>query len=263
MGFRIVKGEPHIAWFPVNCGTGPTATTCYNGGIVYNPTEGMKPLIAAVAKPEVAAYPFGIVIGNNNRTPLYNSTYHAEYIASVITQANQAARDFFGVEGMYPKGEPQAMVHVAILDKSFIIEGPIAGATIDTAPEVVTCDTVSADGLTGMTHNALSWTPVANNNMFYCRSGANMGNYRMSYAASTTTPTFYNPWPKPWAVGDTFVVVPVGIGRQYLEFYNALGLWVSSVDDLTHAFQVDVISMDLTTAGREKIQFKFTTSTGH
>ena len=262
-GFDIVKGEPHIAWFPVNCGTGPTATTVYNGQLVYNPNGGMKTIIAAVAKPEVICYPFGVVIGNNNRTPLFSSTYNAEYISSTITQATSLARDWFGAEGMWAKGDPQAMVHVAMLDRTCILEGPIAGATISTAPEVVTCTTADTDGLTGMVHSTLSWTPVANNVMFYCRSGANAGFYRSSYAASKTTPTFYSPWPKNWAVGDTFCVVPIAYGRQYAEFYGGVGLWVSSTDDLTEAYQVDVISMDLSVAGKEKVQFKFVTSTGH
>jgi len=248
---------------PINCGNGPTATTVYHGQIVYNPYDGVKTIIAAVAKPEIVCYPLGIVLGGNNRTPLFNSTYNANYISSVITQANLLAREFFGVEGMYSKGEPQAMAKIAVLDRSCVIEGPIAGTTVSTAPEVVTCDAVDTDGLTGMTHSALSWTPTANNNMFYCRSGKNMGLYRMSYAASTTTPTFYSPWPYSWVVGDTFAVVPVGIGRQYLEFYGGLGLWVSSTDDLTHAYAVEVIKLDLSVAGRETIQFKFVTAIGH
>lgn len=263
MAIKVVKGSPHVDWFPVNCGNGPTATTVYNNSVVYNLYDGVKSIIAAVAKPEITSYPFGVVIANNNRTPLFNSTYNTEYTASVITQADLAARDFFGVEGMWAKSTKQAMVKVALIDRTTILEADLRGATISTAPEVVTCTTGSTDGLTGMVHSTLSWTPVANNNMFYCRSGANMGSYRMSYAASKTTPTFYSPWPEDWTAGDTFVVVPVGLGQQYLEFYGGLGLWVSSTDDLTEAYAVRVVSMDLSTAGKEKIQFNFTTAIGH
>ena len=258
MAIRVVESPLRTVWIPVNCGTGPSATTVYNNSLVYVPTDGAKALIAAVAKPEIATAPFGVVLGNNNRTPLFNSTYNAEYIASVITQADLAARDFFGVEGMTAKSEQQAMVKIAVINTSTVLEADIRGATINTAPEVVTCTTVSSDGLTGMVHSALSWTTTANQNTYYCRSGANLGFYRTSYAASTTTPTFYNPWPYDWAVGDTYVVVPVAIGgSKYLEFYGGLALWVSSTDDLTHAFECDVISMNLKETGKCTVQFSF------
>lgn len=256
MGFKIVEGSPKADWFPVSCYSSPTVNTAYVGQIVSLVYDGVLTPGAAGAGPDVTSYPFGIVIATNNRTPVFNTTYNAEYVSSCITQATLATRDFAFHEGMTHKGERQAMVKVAILDPTCVIEGPIRNAAIGTAPGVVTCTTASTDGLESMVHGNADVALLANNNMYFCRSGANMGIYRKSYAASQTTPTFYSPWPEDWAVGDTFVAANVGIGRQKVDF-DAAGMWIENSAALTNYYLVDVLSMNLETAGAEAMQFKF------
>jgi hypothetical protein len=255
-GFKIVEGTPSVKWFPVSCGTAPTSNTVYEGQIVQFATGGVIALGAEDAGPVVSKYPFGIVVGTNNRTPLYNTTYNAQYITSVITQATLAARDFAFVEGMFPKSFPQAMAKVALIDPTCVIEGPIRNGGATTAPGVVTCTTASTDGLTSMVHGAADVALLANNNMYYCRSGADRGFYNMSYAGSQTTPTFYSPWPYDWTVGDTFVAINFGLGRQKIAL-DSTSQWINNAGALSNYYLVDVVSMDLTKAGEEKAQFRF------
>ena len=263
MGFIIKEGSPKVGWFPASCGTGPTAVKFYMGQLVQWMYGGVYPLIAAVAKPEVTSFPFGVVLGFNvapgNAT--YDSTYKCEYASSVITQATLLAKagNVAFAEGMIQKGELQLMVKVGIIAPDCtVLEGPICSGTFGTAPTVVTATTADTDGLSGMVHGTADATFVANNNMYYCHSGKNQGVYRMSYAASATTPTFYSPWPNVWAVGDTYVATNMGIGRQYVEFGTAgVGMFIDNTDNLTHAFVVNVHSMNLETAGKETAQFSF------
>ena len=78
----------------------------------------------------------------------------------------------------------------------------------------------------------------------------------MSYAAHQTTPTFRLAWQNCWVVGDTFAVANVGMGRQVLQFDSA-SMWVESSAALTsYGFAVDVLSMDLSVANQETIQFR-------
>jgi hypothetical protein len=258
MGFKIVEGTPSEKWFPISAGTGPTGNTCYIGQIVKWQTGGILPLGAAAANPDVTYFPFGIVTGITDRNGgTFSSTYQAVGTSQVITQATALARDFFGQEGMWAKNQANTIVKVAILDPTCVIEGPIKNAAIGTAPGVVTCTTASTDGLSSMVHGNADVATVANNNMYYCRSGANAGFYNSSYAASQTTPTFYTPWQYDWAVGDTFCVTNVGLGRQKIQFDSA-SMWIENSAALTsYYFMVDVLSMDLSQSGKESAQFKF------
>ena len=262
MGFKVVEGSPKVGWFPASCYNGPTAVKFYIGQLVCWFGGGVYPLIAAAAAPEVTTFPFGVVIGFNTQAPnFYDSTYKAEYATSVITKAGLIAK--YGqvvlTEGMMHKNELQLMLKVALIEPDCtVLEGPIYNGTAGTAVGVVTCNGVDTDGLTGMTHTASDATLVANNNMFYCRSGKNRGLYRMSYAASATTPTFYSPWPYSWVVSDTFAVTNIGIGRQYAEFGAAgVGMFISNSDDLAEAYVLNVHSMNLEVAGAETAQFTF------
>lgn len=256
MAFKVVKNPVHVGWFPISAGTSPTANTAYIGQIVKWQTGGILPIGAAAANPDVTYYPFGVVIGLNDREPVSDST--GQYGTAATTQALSIARDCAFQEGMFSKGDSQALALVALIDANTILEGPICNAARATAPGVVTCTTASSDGLSSMVHGSSDVTTVANNNMYYCRSGANAGLYRMSYAASQTTPTFYNCWPYDWAVGDTFCVTNVGLGRQLLQL-DSTAMWVENSAALTsYYYVVTVNSMDLTKAGAETIQFRFT-----
>ena len=263
MGFIIKEGSPKVGWFPASCGTGPTAVTFYMGQLVMWKYGGVYPLAAATALPEVTVFPFGVVLGFNvapgNAT--YDSTYKCEKAASVITQATLLAKagNVAFAEGMQSKGELQLLVKVGLIAPDCtVLEGPICATAFGTAPTVVTCTVADTDGLTGMVHGAADATFLANNAMYYCRSGKNQGVYRQSYANSGTTPTFYNPWPNVWAVGDTYCATNMGVGRQYVEFGTAgVGMFIDNADNLTHAFVVNVHSMNLSVAGKETAQFSF------
>lgn len=256
-GFRIVEGTPSVKWYAVQ-----NSATVYIGQIVQHCTCGVAVLDAANDAPQAAAngVPFGIVIGINNRTPTSNSTYSADYGTQVSTLATAAARDWYGVEGMWGKSDNQLFAKVALIDSTSIIEGPIFDTTYGTAPTVVTCTTADSNGLSGMIHSAGGAANyAAYNAMYYCRSGNNKGIYRQPSAVATmTTPTFVQPWPNIWTVGDTFVVTGIGLGKQKLQT-DAYSMFI---DDNANNyggsyFPVFVVSMDLATAGQETAQFRF------
>jgi len=264
MGYEVVKNPVHVGWYPVDY-TNSTAQTCYIGQIVVlgptGSTNGVKPwVIAGVADTTADWIPFGVVIGTNNRTPLYNATYGAEYITSVRTQAAQVARDWTGQEGMFSKGDPQALVQVAVLGPHTVLKGRIFNGAYGTAPTVATVTTGSSDG-TGYTSSANEFTPVAYKATYYCRKGANAGLYRTSYDTSTTTKTFYGPnWPYDIAVGDQFVGSNLVLGTT-TGMLDSLGMWIenSAAVMTTNYIFMDVLELNLSTAGEEYAIFKLNT----
>jgi hypothetical protein len=262
-GFRIVEGPQDAKWFPI-----ATANTVMVGQIVkYSANtagQGVMALGASTTAGEVTAngVPFGIVIAVNNRTPLSNSTYSTQYATQVNTQAGVLARDYFGVEGMFGKGDPMAMALVEILTPISVIEGPIMKTSYGTAPGIVTCSSVDTNGLTGMVHSAgdaAAYEP--GNNMYYCRSGNNTGIYRSANAVvSNTTPTFEQPWPYCWTANDTFAMTNFGLGRNRIQLQATYGMYIDNAANVTaggYHFKVFVLSMDLTKAGQETAQFRF------
>ena len=257
-GFRIVEGSsgvPSRKWFPVSY-VGGAAQTVYVGQLVkLVDGDGVAPLPNAAAGPAVI-YPFGIITALNKRTPTYDSTYKTNYGISVASQADELARDYFGAEGMTGKGEPALMAKVALIEATSVIEGPVMKTAYGTAPGILTMTTGSAAGLTGFVHNTADSTLVTLNNMYYCRSGLNAGLYRSSYAGSATTPTFRRAWPYATAIGDTFVASNFGLGRQAIDF-NSVGMYIDNGAALTNYYAVDVLSIDLKTAGQETAQFRF------
>lgn len=252
MAFKVVKGNPTVDWFPVAQGA-----TVYVGSIVQLLTGDGVSVIGAASSGDVTPM-FGIVIGTDaypgNAT--YNSTYNTEYIAAVTTQATIAARNPAFHGGMVPVGDKAVYVKVALIDRTCVVEGPIYETTYGVAPTVVTCTTASADGLASMVHGSMTATTAAYYNMYYCRSGANRGIYRISYAASATTPTFYIAWPEDWAVGDTFVVAQIGLGRTKVMFNTVSTCIENGLDLASNYYLVDCMNVDLSVAGKEKAQFK-------
>ncbi len=256
--FRVIESPQKPIWVPVDY-----ASTLYVGEFVvcgFNASvQGAYPyVVAGLGDITGDKGIFGIVIGTNNRTPLYSATYKTEYITGVATQALQLARESSGQEGMWSKTDPSAMVQVAIVTPNTVIEGDIFKAAVGTAPDVVTNTTLSSDGST-ITTAAMTYATVAYNSIWYCRSGANMGLYRIGYAASTTSNTFYLTWPYDIAVGDTFCMVPLTIGQSKADF-DALGLFIDSNMDTnqygTDYIWLDVHSVDLRYAGKETARFR-------
>ena len=259
--FRIDHGSPRKLWVPVDRTTGASlyvGQLVQMGGTSFN---GAAPLAAAKGAADTtnAQIIYGVVCGTNYKTPVFLATY-GQYAAPAASQADQASVVKLGVEGMHPKGDPQVMVEVDVIDASTVLTGDICNATQGVAPTVVTVTTGSTTGA-GMTTGAIDFTPVANMNTFYCRSGANKGIYRVSKTISKTVHTFDTYWPYDIAVGDTFVAVPMKQGQSYVQINETAGYLGTCFDcsdsPATNYFQIDVLSLDLREAGKETVTFMF------
>lgn len=211
----------------------------------------------------------GVVVGINDRTPVYDSTNGLQYITGVTTQAALAARDYTGQEGMYSKGEKQALVQITEILPNTVIQGSIYNATWGTAPTLLT-NTASdtTGGTSAYATNTAQATNVANCGTMYCRTGANAGLYRVDSAASATAPANTVAFPYDIAVGDTFVYVPFKQGNSNIAIgvsgdgtASSKGTFVNcDLDPViagTNLFNVVVYKLDLATAGSETVEFRF------
>ena len=263
MGFTIANGAIWDIWAPVNYAN--SAETLYEGQIVGGAVasdvasgEGVAPIGAAAGHSDTtgSAVPFGIVVGCNSANPTYNSTYQGFSISTVDSQAEQVANDVRGAEGMFAKGDPQALVKVSVIGADTIIKGPIFNGAYGTACTVYTNTSASADGST-VTTTAIGNTPLAYNVTWYCRSGANKGLYRVAYSTSTTSHTFYVTWPYDIAVGDTFVPIFLKVGSCKGQFDSESTYIEQQGDYATNDYCLDVLEIHAETAGEEYALFKF------
>lgn len=259
MGFRVVDANPQVVWVPVD-----NADTLYQGQIVKAGGDGVVPFGAASGAADTSnkGVPMGVVIGVNAKSPTFNSTYKGLSITAVASQANQLARDWFGAEGMYSKGDPQALVRVALIGPNTLLEGPIFNAAYGTAISAKTETTGSADGLTVTlaTTASADFTPVADLCTLYCRTGANMGLYRVTDSTSKTSLAVDVAFPYDIAIADTFVYVPLRpFGVSYVQF-DAESTYIeggTSASLATNYHIVDVIRLNLAESGKETAIFKF------
>jgi len=261
-GFTVVGSPMNTRWFPVDY----NAVTLYVGQLVTwcfgDSGQGLKAWDVAGAMDttvDPGQAPMGVVIGFNNRVPLFDTTYKGEYGTSVSTQAAQLARESVMAQGMW-KNDPALCAQVAVLDTTTQLKGRIFDTTYGTAPDVVTNTTQSTTGAT-ITTAAVDHTYPAYNAMWYCRSGGNMGLYRPSYSASTTSHTFYLTWPYDIEVGDTFVPVAFTLGMSKMMF-DSVGTYVEqwgndhATSYSTNYLWVDVMDINLATAGNEYVIFR-------
>ena len=258
MGMRVVENAVRTIWAPMDTTSTPTL---YYGQLVVVTGDGVGPAAAASGVGDTTGKQvlYGIVVGSNNRTPVYDSTHSTDKITAVITQAAQTERDWVGAEGVWVKGDPQCMVQVAVISAETVIQSPLYVTSDGTAPTLLTVTTGSTDGL-GFTSNATDFTPVADLCTSYCRTGKNAGIYRISDDTSTTVETNDLAFPQDIAVGDTFVRVPVRpVGYSYVQL-NATdpGLFINCALGLvTDYFIIDVLELDLRVAGKENVKFRF------
>lgn len=262
MAFSIVhpKNSQNV-WLPVLAGE-----TIYTGQIVSNDAsalvEGVQYLPQAVGASNTTNkdIPLGVVIGNNNVSGniAYSSTYKAEYItAAAAGSAYNSTTQYQGVEGPWAKGDPIAMVQVALIDPCTVLRAPLYNAAVGTAPtEVVVSTGSGTDGL-GCTTSATDVASVATLGTIYARSGKNAGIYRTLTSASTTTHTWLQAMPKDMEIGDKAVIVPLRpYGISYVQI--TMGLYVDvSQAAATNYFTIDVIRLDLRDAGNEYVEFRF------
>lgn len=261
--FKVVEGEGRTFWCSTN-----GSSTYYNGQLVaiVQASKAVAvggtcvPLAVPAGEADTTNFQviYGIVAGNNNRTPVSDST--GEYITGVTTQATQLARDGAFQEGMYSKGDPQALILVTEVLPTTVIEGPIYDAAYKTlVADLTVSASTDTDGMVSanVTVNAATFTPVANRATIYCRKGANAGLYRVTASTSTTAPQVTIAFPRDIAVGDTFCYVPYkqGFSRAYIA---GPGLYLDANDGgATNNFHIFVYKLDLSTAGKESAQFRF------
>jgi len=264
--FSVEQGAVRTQWFPIDRVVG--ASTLYVGQLVKADMSvainGVAPLAAGAAGAADTTGKnvlFGVVIGTNDQVPTYDATY-GQYIASVQTPAQQKARKFFGVEGMWAKNDPQPFVKVAVIDAHTVLRGNIYNATVGVAPTVVTASAVNATAGLGMTTGSIDVATIAQLCTTYCRSGANRGLYRVNLSASATAHTFTTYWPYTLAIGDTFVTVPLKpFGTSYAQITTTAGYigmgFNCAATPATDYFLIDVLELDLREAGKETVLFRF------
>ena len=257
MGFKVVQGSPQTVWARVD-GT----DTLYVGQLVTSSSDGVLPMTGAVGAADTTgkAVPYGVVIGTNNKIPLFNSTYNAEYITAVVSQADQLASEKVMVEGIYPKLESSAMVEVAIIDPNTVISGPIFNTTYGTVPSEQTITTAQANGMTtAETWSAADTTAfVADESTIHMRSGLNKGLQRIGINATNTAPQVTHAFPYDNTTSDTGLQVPIReIGTAKLNFDDESTFIDTEHEYTTNYYVVEVIKLDLTEAGKEHCIFRF------
>ena len=258
MGFQVVSSTPHLCWCPVDYGS--AGDTLYVGQLVQSTGDGVAPLGAATGAYDTTddKLVFGVVVGTNNGVTNFDSTYSAEKITSVSSQADLLARDCKMQEGPWGKGDYQTMVQVAIIDSTTILRGPIRNGAIGTLMSVETVDSASTTGLGISIDGAFDQTAVADNATVYCRTGANMGLYRIRTDSSNSEGTCAVAFPHDVAVGDTFVsanVRPIGMSKAQLDSES---MYVENSAALTSDYYgIIVHKLDLADSGGECVEFRF------
>jgi len=265
MPIEIVSGSPQTIWTPIK-----DSATIYVGGLVTcdssAPAEGieMLPDSAGVFNETNNDIPLGVCIGTNRKSPLFNTTYKCEYITDPgAADAHDGASIEYWTQGdIWAKGDPIALAKIALITPSTILRASIYNAAVGTAPTVMTVTTGSSDGL-GITTNATQFTPEAYPTAtIYCRTGANAGSYRLLDAASATVHTWDKAMRNDIAVGDTFVAVPMRFfGPSQIMFDATSASFVDCADAPvlagTNRWSVIVTRLDLSTAGKEFVEFYF------
>lgn len=256
MGFKVVHG-PSVQkiWAPI-----VDSDTLYIGQIVEcQGAEGCTPIGVSAGANDTTGkvVPFGIVVGINS-IPGYgnfDSTYKTDKITDATPHASTT--EFQSVEGVWPKGDKQAMVEIALIDATTIIEGPIFNAAVGTAPTVGTVTTGSADGLS-CTTNAVDVAGVAVLSTVYFRAGANKGQYRISDDTSATAHAWDKATVYDVEVGDTLVKTNLrAIGPSRVQF-DSESIYIDCAAALTTDYYgIDVIKLDLSVAGKEHCHFRF------
>jgi len=262
-GFDVVESPLRTVWMPVGtAAASAAANTLYVGQLVTNTigtTSSGAFQFVQNGTPDTRC-PFGVVVGTNNKEPLFSSTYNSEYITSAVTQATQVARKSAGLgEGgaMYVPGEVRAMVKVAVIGPNTILKGRIFAGAYGTAPTVGVVTTGTAG--TGYTcSGGLGLTRIAYNSTSYFRTGLNSGLYTIGYdtGATTAAVTFYLYTPYAISAGDTVVCVNVAQGITNLTF-DALGTYVDGQAAQAATQVVEVLELDLSVAGSESVLFRF------
>jgi hypothetical protein len=267
LGFEVVYSPQKPIWVPVD-GTATLAQgmLVYYGAATPASTSGVVVMPAASGVCDNANHlvPFGVVVGDNNATPVYTTLTTANIkvktITGVDTAVAQLARDFRQVEGMYSKGDPQPFVQVIRITPETVLKGHFKGsATVGTTAIV---ETTAASGLstTGATVTAtFGFTAVAQNSTIAYTSGANAGLYRVRTDTGTTITTNTRAFPNAPVVGDKVKSVNVRQGYCRMNVDTTYGMWIDNTAALSsNYYAICVYSIDLMQpAGEEYCTFSF------
>ena len=267
MPITIAQGSPQDLWVPVT-----DATDIYVGGIVCvdrdAPGEGVivLPDASGVANVSNNDVPYGVVIGTNLKTPVFDTTYKCDMITSPASADphDGASIEYVGVEGPYSKGDQVAMVKVSLITPSTVLKASIYHTSVGTALTERALTAGSSDGLT-CDVAASDFTPIAYPvQTIYFRTGANAGTYRLiDYASATDlrwdTATVNDP-----AIGDILVMAPIRThGFSTVLFNNTSATFVDIDAPVLNAngrYVINVVRLDLREKGKEFVEFMFDAS---
>ena len=257
-----VLGNPQKIWVPLK-----PATTAYVGSIVCVDSSGLEEGVVVMEQADGASnttnkdVPFGVVVGHNLKTPVYDTTYKAEKITDGgATAAHGSTTEYVGT-GASPYGfaDRLPMVEIALIKPGTMLRAPIYNNAVGTAPNVLTVTTGSSDGLS-MTTNACEFTPVADLCTVYCRKGGNSGIYRITDGTSSTAHQWDVATPYDIAIGDTWVAAPLrpfGLSYVRLGDDTVCSYINSSETPATDYSIIHVTRLDLSVAGKEFAEFYF------
>lgn len=246
-------------WCPVNSASTPTL---YVGSLVKSAGDGVDLVATASGVYDTTNKQilFGVVIATNDSayTKVTDSTTGVDKLAGLTTQATQNARNFWGAGmGNYPANDPQPMVCVQLITAETVLRSPLYNSTWGTAPTLLTTTVVSAAG-TGFTSNACDFTPVADKCTSYFKTGANANLMRVSTDTSTTVETNAVAFPNTMVIGDTCIRVPVRpVGASFVQIDSKSMFFDVSASPATNYFGIQVLGLDLRTAGQESVLFRF------
>lgn len=261
MGMEIMQGSYGLQWVPVDDNAG-SYDTLYVGQLVKSASDGVLPLGTAGSGLTVfsAQSVYGIVVGTNLRTPSFDTTYKAEKITSVAPHANTVEYCLSGGSGKVPVGDTAAYVLVDRVGPGTVIKAPIFNAAYGTAITVGVVTTGNTSG-TGFTCSAglldFSGTVVADRNTAYFRTGANRGIYRVCTDASATVKTVDHDFPFDIVAGDTAVAVHLRPWGLCVTQFDGESTYVNAYADTgTNYYTIEVLSLDLSEAGKEHVIFR-------
>lgn len=252
--FTAVYGSPQTLWVPI-----VDLDTIYVGQLVAcQANEGIVPMATASGANDTTGLqvPMGVVVGVNAKTPVFDTTYKTDKITDVSPLSNTT--EYALLEGQHPKGDTAAYAKIALITPETVLSGPIYNAAYGTP---MTLGTVTAGDANSVscTVNALEVAGVANMSTVHFRTGLSRGVYRVTDDVSTTAITWDKAGPRAIAVGDTLVRANglrifgpsrAQLGGEAMFFNSAAALTVDY-------FGIDVITLDLSTVGKEHVLFKF------
>jgi len=264
MAFTIVhQASQQDSWVPILAGQ-----VAYIGQLVTvdsaTPLEGVRPLPVAAENNNYTNMdiPQGVVIGFNAVAGdvVNNTTYKCQQMTGVaVGSSHDATTQYRGVEGPWSRGDKLAKAHIQHIDATTVLRAPLFDTTYGTAlPPVLVTTACGGDGI-GCTTAAATVASIANFGTIYVRTGANAGIYRTLTSASTTAHTWLQGMPHDVAINDSVLILngirPYGTCKMQID---GAAMFIDVNAALTtDYFNINVRRLDLSTAGKEHVEFTF------